>query len=131
MANFSTTTKQKGTNTNALPAGCNVLSVHKMGGFRYAHEHETKAKLNTANVAIRYDQTKIQRDDTRLELWRYVAAEGKWSRLVRLAAGERPASKVIAMADGETVTGNLDEEYNLGTFAVVEREPRGGMFIVR
>jgi hypothetical protein len=59
-----------------------------------------------------------------------VAADGKWTRLVRLNPGERPEGKVIAMADDATIT-SVNEVYNLGTFAVVEREPRGMVFIVR
>ena len=118
--------------TNALPANCNVLSVHKMGVFQnvFTRTADGKGKVGTANVAIRYDQSKILKADSRLELWRYVAADGKWTRLVRLNPGERPEGKVIAMADDATIT-SVDEVYNLGTFAVVEREPRGLVFIVR
>jgi T5SS/PEP-CTERM-associated repeat protein len=118
--------------TNALPANCNVLSVHKMGVFNSVTTRtaDGKGKVGTANVAIRYDQTKILKPNTRLELWRYVVADGKWTRLVRLNPGERPEGKVIAMADDATIT-SVDEVYNLGTFAVVEREPRGMVFVVR
>lgn len=118
--------------TNALPAGCNVLSVHRVGMFGYEtwRDDAAKVQVSEANVAVRYDQTRILKDDTRLELWRYAAADGRWTRLVALARGERPASKVIAMADGDWV-GSLDETYNLGTFAVVERERKGFAIIVR
>ncbi len=118
--------------TNALPAGCNVLSVQRVGMFSNAtrRDDDAKAQVSEANVAVRYDQTRILKDDTRLELWRYAAADGRWTRLVALARGERPASKVIAMADG-TWVGSLDETYNLGTFAVVERERKGFAIIVR
>ena len=118
--------------TNALPAGCNVLSVHKMGVFSGSdlRTAERSSRFESANVAIRYDQTKIQKDNTRLQLWRYVAADGKWHRLVSLDPGERPSSKVIAMADDATLT-KLDEIYNLGTFAVVERTRVGTAIIIR
>ena len=119
--------------TNALPAGCNVLSVHRVGVFGQLNNRvtELRSTCGSANVAIRYDQTKIQKDNTRLQLWRYVAADGKWHRLVSLNPGERPSSKVIAMADDASVTGNLDELYNLGTFAVVERTRVGTAIIIR
>ena len=118
--------------TNALPANCNVLSVHRMGVFNSVTDRtaDGKGKVGTANVAIRYDQSKILKADSRLELWRYVAADGKWTRLVRLNPGERPEGKVIAMADDATIT-SVDEVYNLGTFAVVEREVNSTVFVLR
>ncbi len=82
-------------------------------------------------MAIRYDQTKILKPNTRLELWRYAAAAGKWTRLVALEAGERPSSKVIAMADDAWLRDALDEVYNIGTFAVVEREANSTVFLLR
>ena len=119
--------------TNALPAGCNVLSVHRMGVFNNPSYRDTahRVSFSTANVAIRYDQTKILKPNTRLELWRYSVAAGKWTRLVGLEAGERPAGKVIAMADDAGLTDDLDEVYNIGTFAVVEREVNGTVFLLR
>ena len=106
--------------TNALPVGCNVLSVHKIGFFT-DRDLTASSPCASANVAIRYDQTKIRRCDSRLELWRYTVADGKWVRLSVIKPDERPADKVIAMADDERFSGNLDERFNLGTFAVVER----------
>ncbi len=118
--------------TNALPSGCNVLSVHRVGVFSSLNKRGTDNVLSCglANVAIRYDQTKIQKSNTRLQLWRYVAADGKWHRLVSLNPGERPSSKVIAMADDATLS-SVDEVYNLGTFAVVERTRVGTAIIIR
>lgn len=116
-----------------LPTGCNVLNVHRIGTFKSAMEWTDAQKftsaMHPATFDFRYDQTKILRDDTQLELWRYSESAGKWTRLSKLAPGARPSDCVISTPSG--VSPQYDETFNYGTFAVVERPTKGLILVVR
>ena len=127
--------------TNALPAFVSVLGVIKAGVFdsRDKRTYDRRSQVSSAEVEIRYDQTKILRDDTRLELWHYAEKNGRWTRVARLEKGARPAdcrikSSAITTSKASGMSSDnlgLDELFNLGTFAVVEREDQGLMLILR
>ena len=116
--------------TNALPTGVNVLGVWRLGMFnnQIARADGNRSSVSSASVSFRYDQTKIQKEDTVLELYRYSKADGKWTRLNRLTAENRPANCVISTPSAIAA---VDETFNIGTFAVVERKPSGLMLLFR
>jgi len=109
-----------------LPSDANVLSVHKIGLFHERVARTAPASCTSAQVTVRYDQTKIQKAGSRLELWRHV--EGGWRRVGRLSDGERPAGCTVSSS---AAIASVDETYNLGTFAVVERGAPGLLIFVR
>ena len=124
-----------------MPAFVSVLGVIKAGVFdsRDKRTYDRRSQVSSAEVEIRYDQTKILRDDTRLELWHYAEKNGRWTRVARLEKGARPAdccikSSAITTSKASGMSSDnlgLDELFNLGTFAVVEREDQGLMLILR
>lgn len=121
--------------TNALPTGVvSVLSIHRLGVFS-AYDTTNKANgvyVSTFKADFRYDQTKLStRDDTRLEILRYTEASGRWNSVGKLDYGERPDDCIISIPDYISGSTGIDENYNLGTFAIVERERRGAVLIFR
>ena len=121
--------------TNALPAGVvGVLSVHRLGAFwTYGTTNRADCTgISTFKADFRYDQTKLStRDDTRLEILRYTEASGRWTSVGKLDYGERPDDCIISIPDYISGSTGIDENYNLGTFAIVERERRGAVLIFR
>jgi len=117
--------------TNALPKRVvNVLGVHRLGGFGNMTT-QIKLAFPSYKADIRYDQTKLRHDDSRLELLRYSEATGRWTSLVKLAPGERPADCVLAMPDYITDQDAKDTTYTLGTYAVAETKPTGFVLSLR
>lgn len=116
--------------TNALPAGANVLGVWRLGMFNSAtaRADSNVSSVSKASVSFRYDQTKILKPDTVLELYRYSKTDGKWARLNRLAAKDRTDDCLIST---ESAVAKVDETFNIGTFAVVEREAKGMLILFR
>ncbi len=119
--------------TNALPDRvCSVLSVHRLGVFTgWTSEDADRLEVPSYKVAIRYDQTKILRDDSRLDLLRYTDASGKWTRVASIGPDERPDDCVISTDAWKSASDSADELYTMGTFAVVEVDPTGLLVIMR
>ena len=117
-----------------LPTGCNVLSVHRIGTFKngagdWTDDTKYISGMHEATIDFRYDQTKILRPDSRLELWRYTASTDKWMCLAKIAPGQRPVDCVISTPSA--VSPLYAETFNYGTFAIVERQPTGLILVVR
>ena len=117
--------------TNALPANCNVLSVHRIGAFRNLEAWTSANRVAVSDglsVSIRYDQTKLLRANTRLKLLRYSESTGRWTVAKALAQGERPDDCVIGAT---SLSAKNDETFNLGTFAVAECQQTGLFLVVK
>ena len=114
--------------TNSLPVGANVLSTWRVGVFTDPANQTTPSSVTTATIDFRYDQTKLKKTTTRIELLRYQEATGRWTRLNRLNPEVRPADCVISTPTAVT---RVDEMYNLGTFAVIESEVKGFVVIFK
>ena len=102
-----------------LKGEVSVLGAWKVGTFTgTAAEDENKVlSALSAKLSFRYDQTKVQKPGSSIELHKYDSAEGKWTRLTRLEAAQVPADYVLESPAGLANTG---ETFNLGLFAVVE-----------
>ncbi len=121
--------------TNALPERvCNVLSVHRMGVFKgvnWTVDYDNRMTVPSYKVAIRYDQTKLHSNYTRLELLRYSDTSGKWTNVASIEPGDRPDNCVISTDDWKDASDSADELYTMGTFAVVESAVSGFLVIMR
>ena len=113
---------------NSLPSGVNVLSVWKVGVFTDSADQTNPSDVTTATIDFRYDQTKLKKTTTQIELLRYEEATGRWTRLNRIKPDARPDDCVISTP---TAVARVDETYNLGTFAAIEREAKGLVAVVK
>ena len=114
--------------TNSLPEGVNVLGVWKVGVFEGYGDHTTPSWTDGAIIDFRYDQTKLKKTTTQIELLRYEEATGRWTRLNRIKPNARPSDCIISTP---TAVAHADETYNLGTFAAIESEVRGLIVVVK
>ena len=112
---------------NSLPSGVNVLSVWKVGVFADSADQTNPSDVTTATIDFRYDQTKLTKTTTQIELLRYEEATGRWTRLNRIKPDARPDDCIISTP---TAVARVDETYNLGTFAAVESEVKGLIVVV-
>ena len=102
-----------------LKGEVSVLGAWKIGTFtatEVADENKVQSGLS-AKLSFRYDQTKVQKATSAIELHKYDSTAGKWTRLTRLDPSQIPADFVIESPAG---LGNTLETFNLGLFAVVE-----------
>ncbi len=102
-----------------LKGEVSVLGAWKVGTFtatEVADENKVQSGLS-AKLSFRYDQTKVQKATSAIELHKYDSTAGKWTRLTRLDPSQIPADFVIESPAG---LGNTLETFNLGLFAVVE-----------
>lgn len=102
-----------------LKGDVSVLGAWKVGTFTATEVTDENKVLSalSAKLSFRYDQTKVQKPGSYIELHKYDSAEGKWTRLTRLEAAQVPTDYVIESPTGLANTG---ETFNLGLFAVVE-----------
>lgn len=105
---------------NELPGEVAVLGAWRVGVFTEVVPVEENKVLSdlSAKVSFRYDQAKVQKETSDIELLRYVESEGKWTPLAKLTSAQVPADFVIESPAG---LGNTGELFNLGLFAVVEK----------
>lgn len=102
-----------------LKGDVSILGVWRIGTFKDEKAIES-AKVEhglSAKLSFRYDQAKVQKATSAIELYRYVESDGKWTLLTRLESSQIPADFVI---ESPTGLGNTGETFNLGLFAVVE-----------
>lgn len=102
-----------------LKGDVSVLGAWKVGTFTATEITDENKVLSdlSAKLSFRYDQAKVQKATSAIELYRYVESDGKWTLLTRLESSQIPADFVI---ESPTGLGNTGETFNLGLFAVVE-----------
>lgn len=103
----------------ALPDKYLPIGFWKAGTFssRTAQTVANRWDFTSAEIAFRYDGTKITKPDSRIAVLRWDDGEGKWVRVARYDA--QPADCVVSSGT-LTTTAAADDPWSLGLFCVAE-----------
>lgn len=103
----------------AVPDKYLPIGFWKAGTFSSRMAQTTAARwdFTSAEIAFRYDGTKITKPESRIAVLRWDNGEGKWVRVARY--DEQPADCVVSSGTLTTTTA-ADDPWSLGLFCVAE-----------